>query len=126
MLKINKIIREVILNFLNEDYNMNYHNLTIKDLADILGQLHNKASSDDDKYSPDDDKTYAEIYTNMLMDEYKKGGNEAVVKIFKAFANQDIYPIRNGRFSMTPQVTPQNYKWNVDESVNDRLHRINL
>ena len=55
-------------------------------------------------------KDMKNVIKKMYMKEYNKKGDQGIIDQFKKFTGgNEIFLVRNGRYSFTPQITPQNY-----------------
>ena len=78
-----------ILIIINEEVKKLFENLevyTIPELAALMGSRMKH------------DANTVQIYTKMLWDAYKRGGDQAVVKMYTEIAGVEIEALRNGRY----------------------------
>jgi len=78
-----------ILSVINEEAKALFENLevyTIHDLAEMLKRL------------PDIDPMLPKIIEEMLMKEYRQGGDQAVIDMYQSYAGVEIEALRNGRY----------------------------
>jgi len=93
------IIKEEIDKFISE--NQGYDNMTIIDVA--------KITADFTGYG--DQVKMVNSFITMFQNAYKKDGDNGVIQLFKESTQHDIFIIRAGRYSFTPQITPEDHNW---------------
>jgi len=67
--------------------------LTIRELAEIGSRTGNDE----------------EILFQIFMDEYRNGGDEAVVELYKSMTGTELYVLSKGKYSISPVYNPEQY-----------------
>ena len=103
---IKKIINEELENFYPLSptislVNENEQILNLRDLAEIGGRTGN------------DEQTLYEI----LVDQFRQGGDEAVVKFAEGMTGQKVYVVSKGKYSFSPVYDPEKY---IQEDITDK------
>jgi hypothetical protein len=100
-MKIKTIIIEEYLNIILENYsNINNNNMNIQNLIDIVVEMSRNSNND---------ILDRNIVAQILM-QAEREGEKSLINMFKGMTNLDIYSIRKGKYSFTPQVTPTDYE----------------
>ncbi len=100
-MKIKTIILEEYINIILENYgHIDYDNMNIQNLIDIVVEM--SRTSEGDMLDRD-------IISRMLTNAAKQG-EENLINTFKDMTKLDIFLTRTGRYSFTPQVTPIDYE----------------
>lgn len=97
MENIKNIIFQEIHNFVNEEYGkIDLNNMNLNDIVDFMVGFTNLTS-------------YRKYFEKFVYNAYRYNKDQGVIDLFKDVTKHDIFQVRNGRYSFTPQVTPVGY-----------------
>lgn len=99
------ITEEIINELVSNSFKFDYNNLSVNDLALIAAELGGY------KDKPDMVKVFQEVFLN----DFNKGGDDAIMKRFKDVTDLSVHQKRRGRYSFTPQVIPSDYEKKLEE-----------
>ncbi|MFW6225355.1 MAG: hypothetical protein ACOC3V_00185 [bacterium] len=102
------ILTETISHLMGENYkNINYNYMSIDDLVNLTIELNKLQTMD-----PNIKKYVQKIFNDAM----RKEGDDGVVKLFNDMTRGlEIFPVRQGRYSFTPQVQPEDYQEKLEE-----------
>jgi len=78
-----------VVAIINEELKSLFENLEVYTIPQLAGLMGSRMKHD---------ANTVQIYTQMLQDAYKNGGDDAVVKMYTQIAGVEIEALRNGRY----------------------------
>lgn len=78
-----------VIDVINEEIKKLFENLEVYTIPELAGLMGSRMGHD---------KQTVDIYTKMLWDAYKRGGDDAVVDMYTQISGVQIEALRNGRY----------------------------